>query len=161
MIASKPLYLSIMDRELWVKNAHLWVWLVVKDRLASSSGVFGSRGNKWGRRYGIRNIQEQSCTICCCWSISKSRSTLCDPMDWCEAVFIVLQYIPEFAEIHGHWVSDTIQPSHPLLSPSLALNLSQYKYLLQRIRSLYQVTKVSEFQLQHQSFQWTFRIDFL
>ena len=30
----------------------------------------------------------------------------------------VLHYLPEFAETHVHWVGDTIQPSHPLLSPS-------------------------------------------
>jgi len=145
-----------MSRVLTVKNAHLWVWLVVKDRLANSWRIFASRANKWGRIYGIRNIQERSCTICCCWSISKSCPTLCDPMDWCKAVFIVLQYISEFAEIHVHWVGDAMQPSYPLLSPSLTLSLSQYKCLFQWIRYLYQVTKVSDLHLQHQPFQWTF-----
>ena len=43
---------------------------------------------------------------------------------------------------------------HPLLPPSpLALNLSQHQYLFQRVSSLYQVAKVLELQLQHQSFQ--------
>ena len=77
-------------------------------------------------------------------------------MDWCETVFIVLQYIPEFAEIHVHWVGDAMQPSHPLLSPSLTLSLSQYKCLFQWIRYLYQVTKVLDPHRQHQSSQWTF-----
>ena len=54
---------------------------------------------------------------------------------------------------HVHWVSDAIQPSHPLLSfsPS-AFNLSQHQGLLQWVSSSVQVAKVLELQLQHQSF---------
>ena len=52
--------------------------------------------------------------------------------------------------------------SHPLLSPSSpAFNLSQHHGLFQWVSSSHQVAKVLEFQLQHQSFQWIFRIDFL
>ena len=58
--------------------------------------------------------------------------------------------------------SDAIQPSHPLLSPSPpAFNLSQHQGLFQWVGSSHQVAKVLEFQLQHQSFQWIFRTDFL
>ena len=54
------------------------------------------------------------------------------------------------------------QPSHPLSSPSPpALNLSQHQGLFQWVSSSHQVAKVLEFQLQHQSFQWIFRTDFL
>ena len=61
-----------------------------------------------------------------------------------------------------HRVSDTIQPSHPMLSPSPpAFNLSQHQGLFQRVSSSHQVAKMLEFQLQHQSFQWIFRTDFL
>ena len=61
-----------------------------------------------------------------------------------------------------HRVGEAIQPSHPLLSPSPpAFNLSQHRGLFQRVSSSHQVTKVLEFQLQHQSFQWIFRTDFL
>ena len=56
-------------------------------------------------------------------------------------------------QTHVHWVGDTIQPSHPLLSPSPAFNLSQHQGLFQWVSSLHQVAKVLEFQLQHQSFQ--------
>ena len=53
------------------------------------------------------------------------------------------------------WVGDAIQPSHPLSSPSPpALSLSQHQGLFQWVGSSYQVAKVLEFQLQHQSFQW-------
>ena len=67
--------------------------------------------------------------------------------------------IPEFTQTHVHWVSDAIQPFHPLSSPSPpALNLSQYQGLFKWISSLHQVAEVLEFQLQHQSFQWTLRM---
>ena len=57
---------------------------------------------------------------------------------------------------------DAIQPSHSLLSPSPpALNLSQHQGLFKWVRSLHQVAKVLEFQLQHQSIQWTLRTDLL
>ena len=56
-------------------------------------------------------------------------------------------------------VCDAIQPYLPLLSPSpLAFNLSQHQGLFQWVSSSNQVAKVLEFQLQHQSFQWIFRL---
>ena len=68
--------------------------------------------------------------------------------------------LPKFTQTHVHWVSDPIQPSHPLSSPSSpTLTLSQHQCLFQWVSSLYQVAKV--LQLQHQSFQWIFRTDFL
>ena len=70
--------------------------------------------------------------------------------------------LSEFTQTHVHWVSDAIQPSHPLLSPSPStLNLSQHQGLFQWVSSSHQVAKVLEFQLQHPSFQWIFRTDFL
>ena len=61
-----------------------------------------------------------------------------------------------------HWVGDAIQPSHPLPSPSPpAFNLSQHQGLFQGLSSSHQVAKLLEFQLQHQSFPWIFRTDFL
>ena len=62
--------------------------------------------------------------------------------------------LPEFTQIHVHRVSDAIQPSHPLSSPSPpSLNSSQHQGLFQRVNSSHQVAKVLEFQLQQQSFQ--------
>ena len=76
--------------------------------------------------------------------------------------FSVHHYVPEFAQTQVHWVSDAIQPSHLLSSPSpLALNFSQHQGLFQWVSSSHHVAKVLELQLQHQSFQWVFRIDFL
>ena len=76
--------------------------------------------------------------------------------------FPVQHQLPELAQTHIHWVSDAIQPSPPLLSPSPpAFNLFQHQGLFQWVSSSHRVTKVLEFQLQHQSFQWIFRTDFL
>ena len=62
--------------------------------------------------------------------------------------------LPEFTQTHVHEVGDAIQPSHPLLSPSPpALNLSQNQGLFKGVSSSYQVARVLEFQLHHQSFQ--------
>ena len=56
--------------------------------------------------------------------------------------------IPRFTQTHVHWVSDSIQPSHPLSSPSLlAINLSQHQGLFKWVSSSHQVPKVLEFQL--------------
>ena len=69
---------------------------------------------------------------------------------------------PESTQAHVQWESDAIQPSHPLQSPSPpALNLSQHQGLFKWVSSSHQVAKVLEFQLQHQSFQWTPRTDLL
>ena len=68
----------------------------------------------------------------------------------------------EFAQTRVHWVSDVILPSHPLLPPSaLALSLSQHRSLFQWVTSSQQVAKILQLQLQHQSFQWLFRTDYL
>ena len=95
-------------------------------------------------------------------SVTKSFATLCDPMDYSTPGSSALFYLLEFAQIHVHWVPDTIGPSDPLLHPSpFAFNLSQHQDLFQWVGSLYQVAKVLELQLQHQSFQWIFRVDFI
>ena len=86
--------------------------------------------------------------------------TLWDSMDCSTPGFPVYHQFLELAQTHVHWVSDAIQPSHPLSSPSPpAFNLSQHQGLFQWVSSLDQMAKVLELQLQHQSFQWIFRID--
>ena len=103
-------------------------------------------------------------------SIQFSHSVLSDslwPMDCSTPGLPVHHQLLEFTQTHVHWVCDAIQPSHPLLSPfAPALNLSQHQDLFKGVNSLHQVAKVLEFQLQHQSFQWTpgltsFRMDWL
>ena len=86
-------------------------------------------------------------------SVSQSCPTLCDPMN-CKPGLPVHHQLPESTQTHVHWVSDTIQPSHPLSFPSPpALNLSQHQGLFKWVSSSHQVAEVLEFQLQHQSFR--------
>ena len=83
-------------------------------------------------------------------------------MDCSTPGFPVYHQPLEIAQTHVHWVSDAIQPSHPLSSPSPpAFTLSQHQGLFQLVSSLHQVSKVLELQLQHLPCQWIFRIDFL
>ena len=86
-------------------------------------------------------------------SVTELCPTLCDPMNCSTPGLPVLHQLPEFAQTHAHRVSDAIQPSHPLSSPSPAPNPSQHQGLFRRVNSSHQVAKVLEFQLQHQSFQ--------
>ena len=91
-------------------------------------------------------------------SVVQSCLTLCEPMNCRMPGLPVHHQLPEFTQTHVHWVGDSIQPSHPLSSPSPpALNLSQHWGLFKWVSSSLQVAKVLEFQLQHQSFQtlWT------
>ena len=68
----------------------------------------------------------------------------------------------ESPQTHVHPVSDAIQPSHPLSSPSPpAFNLTHHQDLSQWVSSSHQRAEVLKFQLQQQSFQWIFRTDFL
>ena len=98
----------------------------------------------------------------CCYSVTNLCLTLCDPMNCSTPGFPVLYYLLEFTQVYVHWVGDTIQLSPPLLPHSLpALNLSQHQGLFQWVGSSYQVAKVLELQLQHQSFQWILKVDFL
>ena len=84
------------------------------------------------------------------------------PMDCRTAGFPVHYKLSEHAQTHVHRVSDAIQPTYLLssLSPP-AFNPFQHQGLFQWVGSWHQVAKVLELQLQHQSFQWIFRTDFL
>ena len=78
--------------------------------------------------------------------VAQSCPTLCDPMNHSMPGLPVHHQLPEFTQTHAHRVSDAIQPSHPLLSPSPpALNLSQHQGLFQWVSSSHKVAKVLEF----------------
>ena len=86
-------------------------------------------------------------------SVAQLCLTLCDALDYSMPGFPVHHQLPELAQTHVHPVSDTIQPYHPLSSPSHPIfNLSQHQGLFQWVSSSHQVAKVLEFQ--PQSFQW-------
>ena len=110
----------------------------------------------------IRFLEEhyKYCRFLCCCSVAKLFPTLCDPMDCSKPGLPIYHHLPQFVQTHVHRVSDAIQPSHPLSSPSPpAFNLSQHQSLFKWVSSSHQVAKVLEFRLQHQSFQWTLRTD--
>ena len=95
-------------------------------------------------------------------SVAQWCPSLCNHMDCSTSGFPVHHQLPEFTQTHVHWVSDAIQSFHSLLSPSPpAFNLSQHQGLFLWVSSLHLAAKVLDFQLQHQSFQWIFRTDFL
>ena len=81
-------------------------------------------------------------------SVTQSCPTLCSPMNCSTPGLPVHHHLLEFTQTHVHWVSDAIQPSHPLSSPSSpAPNPSQHQSLFQWVNSSHQVAKVLEFQL--------------
>ena len=80
--------------------------------------------NLWDKRQDKKEIQFSSATQLCL--------TLCNPMNCSTPGLPVHHQLPEPTQTHVHWVSDAIQPSHPLSSPSSpALNLSQHQGLFQ------------------------------
>ena len=89
------------------------------------------------------SLQARDFFCWCCW-VTKLFPTLFDPMDCSIPGLPVLHFLTEFAQTHVHWVSDAIQPSCPLSSPSPpALNLSQHQGLFQWVASLHQVARVA------------------
>ena len=77
-------------------------------------------------------------------SVTQSCLTLCDPMDCSMRGLPVLHHLLEPAQTHDYWVSDAIQPSHPLSSPSPpAFSLSQHQHLFQWVSSSHQSIGVS------------------
>ena len=81
-------------------------------------------------------------------SVTQSCLTLCDPMNRSKPGLPVHHQLPEVTQTHVHWVSDAIQPSHPLSSPSPpAPNPSQHHSLFQWVNSSHEVAKVLDFQL--------------
>ena len=77
-------------------------------------------------------------------SVAQSCPTLYDPMNCSTPGLPVHHQLPEFTQIHVHWVGDAIQPSHPLSSPSPPPpNPSQNQGLFQRVNSSHEVAKVS------------------
>ena len=96
-------------------------------------------------------------------SVQFSRSALsdCNPMDCSTPGLLVHHQLLDYTQTHVHWVSDDIQPSNPLSSPSSpAFNLSQHQGLFKWVSCSHQVAKVLEFQLQHPSSEYSGLISF-
>ena len=115
-----------------VQSTHLWVykWMSLSEVPALLHRHF----------FGLWKIQFSSGTQSCL--------TLCNPMNHSTPGLPVHHQLPEFTQTHVHQVSDAIQPSHPLSSPSPpAPNPSQHQSLFQGVNSSHEVAKVLEFQL--------------
>ena len=109
---------------------------------------------EWIKNYGIflqdtTQLYNEMNYWSCFTLVTQSCPTFCNPMDCSTPSLPVHQQLLESTQTHVHWVSDAMQPSHPLSSPSLpALNLSQHQGIFKWVSSLQQVAKVLEFQLQ-------------
>ena len=97
------------------------------------------------QRIGYDLVTEQQWSLLCyiCCSVTKLYLNSHNPMDCSTIDFPVPHHPLEFTQVHVQWISDAIQPSHPLLpfSPS-AFNLSQHQDLLQCVSWLHQVASV-------------------
>ena len=114
----------------------------------------------WFNLWVFKNFKQIFCVQFS--SVAQKCLTLCDAMNWSMPGLSDHHQFREFTQTHVHWVSDAIQPSHPLSAPFfLAFNLCQHQGLFQWVSSSHQVAKVLEFQLQYQSFKWTLRTGFL
>ena len=72
----------------------------------------------------------------CCCSVTKSYPTVCEPMDCSTPGLPVPHYLLEFAQVHVHWITDSIQTTLPLPPSSpFAFNLSQHQGLFQWVSS--------------------------
>ena len=135
---------------------------ILQARILEWVAVYFSRGSSQPR-----DRTHISCIVgllCALWIVVQLMSCvwLCNSMDSSTPGFLVLHYLPEFAQIQGHWVNDVILPSHPMLLPSpTALSLSLHQGISQWAGFSHQVAKVLELQLQHQPFQWIFSVVFL
>ena len=141
-----------MDRGTWLaivcRVAKSWTWLCDQAHMSCllKHSIFLKRNTHIIVAY---TMYFKYCYCCC--SVTKLCPTFCDPMDCSTPGF------PEFAQTHVHWTDDAIQSSYPL-SPSPAHNLSEHQGIFQWVGSSHQVAKLLE--LQHQSLQWIFNIDF-
>ena len=94
-------------------------------------------------------------------SVSLPYFTLCNPMDCSTPGSPVHYQLPGLAQTHVHRVSDAIQPSHPVSSPSPPDSVFSSIRVFSNESVLHKVAKVLELQLQHQYFQWIFRTESL
>ena len=134
-------------RHYWATNINILTFIIITSLI---SFLFFTTQACIFRHYifilPVKKIKNK--TTCLFSSVAQSCPTLCDPMNCSTPGLPVHHQLLEFTQTHIHWVSDAIQPSHPLSSPSPpAPNPSQHQSLFQWVNSSHEVAKVLEFQL--------------
>ena len=99
----------------WLTGGESWI----------SHGCYNQPCTKWLKTKAF--LWGSHTYVACCCSVAKSCSAPCDPMDCSVLGSPGLHCLPEFAQLHVHWISDAIQPSHPLLPVSLPSIFEAYR----------------------------------
>ena len=147
----------------WMASLTQWAWVWTNSKRQWRTEKPGMLQSIGPHRVGqdLVTEQQQQCKFVtndsCTWpyiiyyqirSVIQLCPTLCDPMNRSTPGLPVHHQLPEFTQTHIQRISDAIQLSHPLSSPSpLAPNPSQHQSLFQWVNSLHEVAKVLQFQL--------------
>ena len=139
----KNLFVRILEKDMAIhSNVLAWEipWPEAPSRLQSTGFQRVKQLSDWTHMYACISVQFSL--------VSQLSPTLCDPMNRSTPGLPVHHQLREFTRTHVHQVSDAIQPSHPLSSPSPpAPNPSQHQSLFQWVNSSHEAAKVLEFQL--------------
>ena len=129
----------------WVINEYFWMWIFsLKLRIKYQWKIFMPNEKKQSlhikRNYGVERFFLWKVSSVQFVSVAHSCPTLCNPMNCSTPGLPVHHQLPEFTQTYVHWVSDAIQPSHPLSfsSPS-SFCLTQNQDIFQWAGSLHQV----------------------
>ena len=146
----KPLFLSLIVvinwEWLWPKKNFVLFWIIQVHVCVFQSVMSVLWGHLWC--FVLWCQQNMLFTLYQFSSVTQSCLTPWNPMNRSTPGLPVHHQLPEFTQTHVHQVSDAIQPSHPLSSPSpLAPNPSQHQSLFQWVNFSHEVAKVLEFQL--------------
>ena len=107
------------------------LWMQVQKEAVNKT-IPKKKKAKWLSEEALEIAQERRQSVSSISSVTQLCPTLCDPMNRSMPGLPVHHQLPEFTQTHGHQVSDAIQPSHPLSSPSPpAPNPSQHQSLFQ------------------------------
>ena len=110
------------------------VGLLIRIRIHMGPAIFQSTGHPASGGEGPSLERTVPHPVVQFRSVPSLFATLCDSRDFSTPGFLAHHQLRELAQTHVHSVSDVIQPSHPLSSPSLpAFTLSQQQGLFQRV----------------------------